>query len=347
MNRPFADESDLQLISALQDAPRANWSDLAHILEMGEDTLAERWRRISSAGLAWVSLVDQQDVSGQATTFVLLQTRSGRRSEVLEKLVPDPLVRTVHCVSGMNSIVLLVSTDGPRETEGFIGETLESLHGIDRMQVFPAVGVVTSAAHWRTAALSPAQRRSLARLDQGQADPGMDTAWVRRDPVAGALLKELAMDGRMSTAELARRLSERHGIAASTSTVGRKLTRLLNLPDLRIRCDISAQDLGWQAVVMLWARISSAEAAKLWTERSASAATGRRLLPEMRSMLVLAGPVNLHVTVWLHTLEALPELETRLALWLPSLDIQDRSVVFSTAKRMGFPLTAGRRTARP
>lgn len=343
MNSSSADESDLVLISALQDAPRASWSDLSGILGMGEDTLAERWRRITSAGLAWVTLVDQQQVSGRSATFVLLQTRNGRRSEVLERILPHPLVRTVHCVSGTHNVVLLLETDGHRETELFVAGTLESMRGIANMQVLPAVGVVTSAAHWRTAPLSRMQRQALAQLDPRPAETGTGTTWVRQDPVAGALLKELAVDGRMRTAELTRRLSQNHELVASTSTVGRKLTRLLSVPGLRIRCDVSAQDLGWQAVVMLWGRISSAEAARLWTERSASATTARRLLPEVRSVLVLAGPVNLHVTVWLHTLEALPELEARLTSWLPSLEIQDRSVSFSTPKRMGFPLAEGRR----
>jgi DNA-binding Lrp family transcriptional regulator len=346
MEPPTWDENDLILVSALQDAPRAQWTDLARILEMGQDTLAERWRRISTAGLAWVTLVDQREISRRSATFVLVQTSNGARSEVLECVVSQPLVRTVHCVSGRYNMVLLLETSGPHETESFIADTLENVRGITDKQVVPAVGVVADASQWRTAALTATQRRSLAQLDTKQVTgSGVSTTWALRDPVAHALLDELAIDGRMSTSELARQLNRDHRLTVSTSTVARKLTRLLKTPGLRIRCDVSAPDLGWQAVVMFWGRISSTEAARIWSERSAAAATAHRKLPEMRSLLILAGSANLHVTAWLHTLDALPELEARLATWLPSLRIHDLSVVLSTHKRMGFPLVGGRRKA--
>jgi DNA-binding Lrp family transcriptional regulator len=248
-------------------------------------------------------------------------------------------------------MVLIIETSGPGETESFIVDTLEDVPGITDKEVLPVVGVVAGGSEWRTAALTATQRQSLARLDSTSvAGSRADTTWALRDPVARALLDELAIDGRMSTSDLTRKLNREHSLAVSASTVARKLTRLLNTPGLRIRCDVSAPDLGWQAVVMFWGRIASAEAARIWSERSAAVATAHRLLPELRSLLILAGPANLHVTMWLHTLDALPELEARLAAWLPSLQVHDVSVVLSTHKRMGSPIVGGRRhtgSARP
>lgn len=345
MNGPSVDESDLQIISALQEAPRASWAELADILQMGEDTLASRWRKLSSNGLAWISLVDRQNAIGRTVTFVLLQVRVGKRSEVLEGILPHPEVLTIHCVSGASSLVLLLETDGLAETESFIVRTLEQFEGIASMQVLPAIGLITSGAHWRTAALTRAQRQALSRLEPPVPDERVDSAWVTRDPLARALQEELAIDGRVGASALARKLTEEHGLATSSSTVTRKLTRLLQVPGIRVRCDVSASDLGWQAVVLLWARVSSVELAQLWADRASSAITVRRLLPEARSMVVLAGPVNLHITAWLRTVEALPEFESRLASWLTTIEVQERSVVFSTAKRMGTPLHKGRRTS--
>jgi DNA-binding Lrp family transcriptional regulator len=344
MNSPSVDENDLQLISALQDAPRASWAELANILQMGEDTLASRWRKLSSNGLAWISLVDRQNVHDRIVTFVLLQVRVGKRPEVLAEIVAHPEVLTIHCVSGSSSLVLLLEIDGLAETESFITGTLEQVGGIASMQVLPAIGMITSGAHWRTAALSRAQRQALSRLEPPVSDGRLDSSWVARDPLARALLEELAIDGRAGASMLARKLTEEHGLVTSSSTVTRKLTRLLQVPGVRIRCDVSAGDLGWHAVVMLWARVSSAELMHLWNDLVSSASTVRRLLPETRSMAVLAGSVNLHVTAWLHTLDALPEFETRLASWLTTIEVQERSVVFSTVKRMGTPVHRGRRT---
>lgn len=94
---------------------------------------------------------------------------------------------------------------------------------------------------------------------------------------------------------------------------------------------------------MLWCRVSSHDAATLCADRTGAEEAIHRVLPETRSMMVLAGPVNLHITLWLHTLDGLPEAEVRLADWLPSVEIIDRTVCLSTAKRMGFTLEDGRR----
>ena len=46
-------EEDLQLINALQIAPRISWSDAAGILGVHATTLAARWERLKASGAAW------------------------------------------------------------------------------------------------------------------------------------------------------------------------------------------------------------------------------------------------------------------------------------------------------
>jgi DNA-binding Lrp family transcriptional regulator len=340
------DERDLLVVSALQDAPRARWTDLARILELGEDTVAERWRRLAHTGQAWISLVDRQHVSGRSLTFVLLRTASAQRAAVVAAVLPHPLVRTVHHTSGSHDLSLLVETAEPAEIARFLDEVIEPLGGINELRVLPSVSVITTAARWRTTALDGSQRRALAELDRAgvaSSGTGVDDDLARRDPVVGALVEELAVDGRMPVADLVRNLEVHHGVRVSASTVTRKLARLLAVPSLRIRCDISGAELGWHAVVMLWCRVSSHDAARLVADRAGAEESVHRVLPETRSMMVVAGSVNLHLTLWLHTLGGLPDAEVRLAEWLPSVEVVDRSVCLSTAKRMGFPLVDGRR----
>ncbi|MEO7942614.1 MAG: hypothetical protein ABIR34_04355, partial [Marmoricola sp.] len=117
----------------------------------------------------------------------------------------------------------------------------------------------------------------------------------------------------------------------------------LDAPGLQVRCDVSAADLGFEAVVAVWGRVSSDEMMRLSHDPCGAAATAHRLLPEARSLLLLAGSVNLHVTAWLRSLDELPGFEARLASWLTSLEVEDRSVCFATPKRMGFRLVDGRR----
>ena len=48
-------EADLELINALQIAPRVTWQDAGRILGVRPATLAARWERIESEGLAWIT----------------------------------------------------------------------------------------------------------------------------------------------------------------------------------------------------------------------------------------------------------------------------------------------------
>ncbi|MDH6576360.1 NAD kinase [Kitasatospora sp. MAP5-34] len=49
------DELDLALVNALQLQPRAPWSLLGQTLGISPVTAARRWRRLSEAGIAWVT----------------------------------------------------------------------------------------------------------------------------------------------------------------------------------------------------------------------------------------------------------------------------------------------------
>lgn len=347
VNRSSTDEQDLRLVSALQDAPRAPWAELAPVLQMSEDTLSDRWCRLRSQGLAWISLVDQQYILERTRTFVLLRPEPGHTHELLQQLIHQPLIKTIHRISGSFSISLLLETEGRGETEWFLYHVLGNLRTIRDFEVLPAIGPITTGAAWRTAALSRTEREQLSFLNSRRNDSPdslIRSTWVESDEVATSIVEELAEDGRRTSADLVRRLRSRHDLQTSTSTVNRKIKKVLNTPGVLIRCDISAGDMGWNCVVMLWGKISSEQAANLLSEKEKGATHAHQYVPEIRSFLLLAGPVNVHITVWLHQLEDLPAIESRLVTWLPSLGVTDRSVVYSTPKRMGFVLQNGRRT---
>src|SRR6478736_6009630 len=50
-----ADELDLAIVNCLQLQPRASWTLVGRALDIDPVTVARRWQRLSSAGIAWVS----------------------------------------------------------------------------------------------------------------------------------------------------------------------------------------------------------------------------------------------------------------------------------------------------
>ncbi|GAA1210212.1 Lrp/AsnC ligand binding domain-containing protein [Prauserella alba] len=69
---------------------------------------------------------------------------------------------------------------------------------------------------------------------------------------------------------------------------------------------------------------------------------GRTLaaVPEVRAILTAAGPVNLTVAAWLHSVADGQRLETQLRRLLPHVDVVDRSVVLRPYKLVGRLLDA-------
>lgn len=336
------DETDLELVSALQDAPRAGWSDLAEVLGLGQDALAHRWRRLERGGLAWVSLVDDQSVLTRCHTFLLLSTHPGQQAFVAEELKRLPEVLTLHRIGGSYDLSVLLRTVDMAGADEVVRVTVGGIRGVASMRLLPVIGVISSGSAWRTTALGPGEReklRSLARQGRGELPP----VEIREDAVLRAIISDLARDGRAGPSELTRHLRDTHGLEISVSTVSRRLAQILRTMGLQIRCDISAPDMGWHAVVMLWGQVDAEAVVAICQEGSAAESTAHRLVPELRSLLVLAGPVNFHATLWLHRLDALPEAEARLTTWIPSLRVEDRSVVYETPKRMGWHLVEGRR----
>ncbi|MFP5020834.1 Lrp/AsnC family transcriptional regulator [Pseudonocardia phyllosphaerae] len=332
------DETDLLLISALQEAPRARWVDLAGVLDIGADALAQRWERLSSDGLAWIA-VDEVHPGSRSLTFALVDAVGEARTEVLGRAAAEPRVRTVHLTSGARAVCLYLETRDAAETARCVEDTIESVPGVTGLTVIPVTTAITSGADWRTRALSDQQTRELRGLGGTPGRPVRAPA----DPVSLALQSELSVDGRASVVALTRRLNDRHGLGTSESTVARRLQRLVDDPSTRIRCDVSPADLGWRAVTMFWLRVPTPLAAALAGNATATRRRLRTELPDVRSLMTTMGSANLHVTAWLRRVEDVPGFEAQLVEWLGAGEVVDRMLCHDNHKRMGFALQDGRR----
>lgn len=329
-------EADLELVEALQVAPRASWVQVGDVLGRSPASLARRWQQVSSTGRAWTALVPStRALDAMALTHVQVRCRPGRVQEVARDLARDREVLTVHSITGDYDVLLLLRTDGAASLERYLGERIGSLGGVVRQRALPVLQAVRHGSMWRLGALGPGQRARLRELAAPPAPP-------RSRPVAfdERLVSALSADGRITAPELLDRLGAG---APSLSTVRRDLARILRSPAVTVRCEVSAPDTGWPLAGVLWCRLPAARLTELaggaWDDGT-EFGTG---LPEARSCTVVAGSVNLHLTVWLRGMSHLQAIEHRLAALEPELEVVDRSIVLSSLKRMGALLRDGRR----
>ncbi|WP_432540434.1 Lrp/AsnC ligand binding domain-containing protein [Kineococcus sp. SYSU DK002] len=333
-------EADLELVEALQIAPRASWVQLGEVLDRSPASLARRWQRLESTGRAWTALVPSaRALEEMALTHVQVRCRPGQVQRVARDLAEDQQVLTVHSITGDYDVLLLLRTDGAASLERYLGERIGSLPGVVRQRALPVLRPVRHGSTWRLGTLDPQQRRRLREAAPPPPAPG-----ARPAPFDERVVAALTVDGRVTATELQERLrDEGDGARSSLSTVRRDLARVLRSPAVTVRCEVSAPEAGWPMAGVLWCRLPAARLSELaagaWDDGTEFGAG----LPEARSCTVVAGSVNLHLTVWLRGMSHLQAIEHRLAALEPALEVVDRSVVLSSLKRMGALLEDGRR----
>lgn len=327
MHTDGIDERDLELLHALQIEPRVSWSDAARILGSSRATLVERWNRLRSAGLAWVTAHPGGSYRNVTLALVEVDCLPGARAQVVEAVCRDPRAVTVEeSTRGRDLLLTVITADLPSLTT-FLLEDLEALPGVARQRSYLATTVHRHGSHWRLDALAPAQQVGLQRTSR--VAPAAEALTPPRH--AWPLIEALARDGRATAAELA------HATGRNASTVRRQLDRLLRSDLLSFRCELAAEISGWSVSSTWTARVEPAD-----HERTIRALAA---LPELRMCLSTTGDTNIAMTIWTHSLADMRRIERLLGQHLPWLQLRDNAVNLRTPKRMGWLLDpAGRAT---
>jgi DNA-binding Lrp family transcriptional regulator len=320
------DEVDLELIHALQVAPRATWAVLGRTLRLDSATVARRWQRLSAAGLAWVTCtVGPSRHSDTCMAYVRVVTAQGHFDDVATRLVENPAVRYVHHTTGASSLLVVVARRSPAAVAHFLRDVLDVMPGVLSYQSEIRTVGYSEPSRWRLRNLAPAQQQTLQA-------PAVEARGIRVDEVDRSLYELLHTDGRMGFTEMA----EQAGV--SEATVRRRVNRLLASGSLRLRCEVAQSVSGWPTTAILWARVPPSS-----LDQVARALVPR---PEVRLSCSLSGPDNLLTMVWLRTPAELPEFERVLSERHPEYTVTDRAVCLHTMKQMGRQLDADGRCIR-
>jgi DNA-binding Lrp family transcriptional regulator len=312
------DELDLQLVNALQLAPRASWQSIGEALHVDPVTVNRRWRRLVEAGAARVTAHQSQWLNQECCmAHVELACMLGEAANVARTLAEDPNVFTVHLAAGDYNVLLTLAARDVADLSVYLTERVGKLKGVTSARTHIQTSLLIDGSSWEVGALDGRQR---AALTTGAARGWRRTPYVPQ-PIDDEIYRVLAVDGRMTHTELATRLG------VSISTARRRLDSLIASRRLVLRCDIARSFMGWSVAAYLHATCHR-DIRPLVPQL-------RDELPELRVFATIASARNLHLFVWLRRVHELENFESRLNARVPDLVVGQRTVLLRTVKQVG------------
>lgn len=319
-------ERDLELLHALQIAPRVSWAEAARILGSTPTTLAARWERLRAEGLAWVTAHPSGLAGDIMVSFVEVDCDPDRRNQAISALARDPRIATLELIARGRDLLLTVMSPDFATLSEFVLDDLSRVHGVQRTRTYLANAVHRQGSDWRLDALDRSQQQALEAVGprgRTRAGPLPRDSWP--------LIEALAHDGRATAAELARATDR------NPATVRRQLGQLLASGALSFRCEVAQEASLWPLHCMWLMRVPERE-----RERTIAAFS---TLPELRLCVSTTGETNMLVSVWTRSQADLLRLEHVVGEQLPWLTIAETVFTLRTVKRMGWMISpSGRAT---
>lgn len=326
-NRDPLSEDDLALIQALQIAPRASWSVLAEVLDVHPTSIAARWERLRSAGLAWITGHLVGDPREMSLSFLEIDCDMLRREAISAALTEVPQVATVEHSASDRKLLLTVTTNSFQELGEDVITRITELPGVLGYRSAMSTRLHQGGYAWRLGVLNAAQRSHLQPL----APSAGPLPSVHLPDSHLPLLPLLAANGRATAAQIARSLGR------SPATVQRQLTRVIAANVLSFRCEIAQRYSGFPVTCQWYARVP-ADA----HDRAAQALTA---MPQVRLAASTTGESNFIITMWLRSVAEVMDVELSLARRIPGIELLRSTIILRATKRVGWllnPDTTGR-----
>lgn len=286
-------ETDLALVDALQENPRAPWSLLARALGVTPDTATRRWHRLLEQRSAWLVAHPGSTLTGRMVlAFVEVNCAAGRPASVAEQLLGDPHVYSIDHMTAHCDLLLHMVAGSLSEIFDYVVHRVSTLPGVVNTRTLVATRLFSEGSRWRVRAISPEQRKTMAAPPRPPRQADGFTDLDRR------LLLCLGEHVRAPYAELAER------VGTSASTVRRRTGALLASDAIRLRCEIAREQSPSPTSVVLWMRAPP--------DRLETTARSLAMLSEVRLCASVSGSANLLVVVWLHSANDLVALESAL-----------------------------------
>ncbi|MHA6794810.1 Lrp/AsnC family transcriptional regulator [Pseudonocardia bannensis] len=159
------DDTDWQLLEALQRDGRASYADLGRSVALSPSAVTERVRRLEELGVitGYTAEIDAEKLGLAITAVVRLRRPSGNDKPFRDLLATTPEVTEAHHVTGDDCFVLTLRARSMRHLEEITGR-IGGLGAVTTSVVYssplPRRSVVGAAIGASAAAASASRRRS-------------------------------------------------------------------------------------------------------------------------------------------------------------------------------------------
>lgn len=314
------DDLDRRIVAALQMNGRASWKDISAALGASEPTVARRGRRLIESGLIRVvAYVDVLRAGVGVPALVRISCDPRERSRLAEVIRLRPDVRYAAVVTGPADLVAEFVVPSADALVDVLTNDLPSIHGLQGTETLSTVRNFFSNTAWESDRLTTREFDELRGRGPARPDHRRWHEPVVLDDIDHAVIAHLAEDGRRPAKAIAA------AVGTSESTVARRVDRLTAEGCLMFRVIVPAATLGFNADLLVWLRVSSAN-----LDQAIQYLMGHH---STKYMWVTAGRFNLCVGVHVRHLGELYAYETQVLGSLPSVGSMEIDTTLRTIKR--------------
>ena len=320
------DDLDLDLVAALQEAPRAPLNTLAEAVGSSPSTVGRRLQRLHAERvLRVIGALDWSLISEHHPRHVWITTEPGQLQDVARRLAEFPEAQYVAMTTGRADVYCTVRPLRREAIKDLLTRRIPSVPGVVSTQSDLVLKPFGRAEAWRLDRLDDDQRSVLAphRIEYQESDDPQPLS--EQEQEAARLLHA---DARLTSSELSRALG------VSQSTAHRLITGLLERRVVRPRVEVEPALLGFHLEATL----------SLATEPGSTEAVGRALgrHPSARYVSMVAGNATvIHQGVFRNEEHLADFLCGDLAA-LPGIRAVEVSVVLDVLRRYWITRTGTR-----
>ncbi|MFE2522778.1 Lrp/AsnC family transcriptional regulator [Streptomyces sp. NPDC059382] len=319
------DHLDLALVQALMIDGRASFSRLAEVLEVSDQTVVRRYRRMRTTGLVRVVGLPLGSRVGLFESWLRVQCTPDAALAVAEALSRRPDIAWVTLNSGGTEIHCMTKARTRQDRDVLLLEKLPRTRRVIGVSAHTILRMFTGGPErwFGIDALRPDQ---VAALERRPPEPVRDRYAL--DEAELAMLAVLGQDGRAGYPELAR------ATGLSESTARRRLDRLRDMGAVYFDVEIVPATLGYEAEAAMLLTVDPARLAQV------GAAIGEH--PEVPFAAAVTGSANLLAVVVCRDTDALYTYLTERIGAVDGIRQVELVPILRTVKRAGMLVEDGR-----